>query len=59
MCWLAFVYQLGVLGAEVPKVEHRDDPDLIADSGTDRALNRCGMGTSIDAGLERRVGLSP
>src|ERR1700751_3624855 len=39
-------YQLGVLGAEVIKVEHPDDPDQTRDSGTDDALNRCGMGTS-------------
>jgi len=39
-------YQLGVLGAEVIKVEHPDDPDQTRDSGTDRELNRRGMGTS-------------
>src|ERR1700745_1188721 len=39
-------YQLGVLGAEVIKVEHPDDPDQTRDSGTDRELNRRGRGTS-------------
>ena len=40
-------YQLAVLGAEVIKVEHPDDPDQSRASGTDRALNRSGMGTSF------------
>jgi crotonobetainyl-CoA:carnitine CoA-transferase CaiB-like acyl-CoA transferase len=40
-------YQLGVLGAEIIKVEHPDDPDQSRGSGTDRALNRAGMGTSF------------
>ncbi len=40
-------YQLGVLGAEVIKVEHPDDPDQSRDGGTDRALNRRHMGTSF------------
>src|SRR5580704_13370221 len=39
-------YQLAVLGAEVIKVEHPDEPDQTRDSGTDRELNRRGMGTS-------------
>ena len=39
-------YQLGVLGAEVIKIEHPDDPDQTRDSGTDREPNRRGMGTS-------------
>src|SRR5437588_8849665 len=39
-------YQLAVLGAEVIKVEHPDDPDQTPDSGPDRELNRRGMGTS-------------
>ncbi|MBV9200510.1 MAG: CoA transferase, partial [Alphaproteobacteria bacterium] len=39
-------YQLGVLGAEVIKVEHPDDPDQTRDGGTDCELNRRGMGTS-------------
>src|ERR1051326_3401811 len=40
-------YEVGVLGAEVIKVEHPDDPDQSRGSGTDRALNRAGMGTSF------------
>jgi len=40
-------YQLAVLGAEVIKVEHPDDPDQSRDSGTDRALNHAHMGTSF------------
>jgi crotonobetainyl-CoA:carnitine CoA-transferase CaiB-like acyl-CoA transferase len=39
-------YQLAVLGAEVIKVEHPEEPDQTRDGGTDRALNRRGMGTS-------------
>src|ERR1700728_1699120 len=40
-------YQLAVLGAEVIKVEHPDDPDQSREGGTDRALNRRHMGTSF------------
>src|SRR5216684_1471357 len=40
-------YQLAVLGAEVIKVEHPDEPDQSRGSGTDRALNRGLMGTSF------------
>jgi crotonobetainyl-CoA:carnitine CoA-transferase CaiB-like acyl-CoA transferase len=40
-------YQLAVLGADVIKVEHPDDPDQSRDGGTDRALNRKRMGTSF------------
>jgi crotonobetainyl-CoA:carnitine CoA-transferase CaiB-like acyl-CoA transferase len=40
-------YQLAVLGAEVIKVEHPDDPDQSRSSGTDRTLNRSQMGTSF------------
>jgi crotonobetainyl-CoA:carnitine CoA-transferase CaiB-like acyl-CoA transferase len=40
-------YQLAVLGADVIKVEHPDDPDQSRSSGTDRALNRAQMGTSF------------
>src|SRR5205823_10120546 len=40
-------YQLAVLGADVIKVEHPDDPDQSRLSGTDRALNRAQMGTSF------------
>jgi crotonobetainyl-CoA:carnitine CoA-transferase CaiB-like acyl-CoA transferase len=40
-------YQLAVLGADVIKVEHPDDPDQSRSSGTDKALNRSGMGTGF------------
>ncbi len=40
-------YQLAVLGADVIKIEHPDDPDQSRDGGTDRALNRGHMGTSF------------
>jgi crotonobetainyl-CoA:carnitine CoA-transferase CaiB-like acyl-CoA transferase len=40
-------YQLAVLGADVIKVEHPDEPDQSRDGGTDRALNRSHMGTSF------------
>ena len=40
-------YQLAVLGADVIKIEHRDDPDQSRDSGTDRILNRRNMGTGF------------
>jgi crotonobetainyl-CoA:carnitine CoA-transferase CaiB-like acyl-CoA transferase len=38
-------YQLGVLGADVIKVEDPNDPDQSRGSGTDKALNNKGMGT--------------
>jgi crotonobetainyl-CoA:carnitine CoA-transferase CaiB-like acyl-CoA transferase len=38
-------YQLGLLGADVIKVEHPKDYDQSRDSGGDRALNRQQMGT--------------
>ncbi|HEX5455611.1 MAG TPA: CaiB/BaiF CoA-transferase family protein [Stellaceae bacterium] len=40
-------YQLAVLGADVIKVEHPDEPDQSRDSGTDRALSRRNMGTAF------------
>ncbi len=40
-------YQLAVLGADVIKVEHPDDPDQSRGSGTDKALNRRNMGTAF------------
>src|SRR5258707_8414803 len=40
-------YQLAVLGADVIKVEHPDDPDQSRGSGTDKALNRRDMGTAF------------
>jgi crotonobetainyl-CoA:carnitine CoA-transferase CaiB-like acyl-CoA transferase len=40
-------YQLAVLGADVIKIEHPDEPDQSREGGTDRALNRANMGTSF------------
>ncbi|MBV8614670.1 MAG: CoA transferase [Acetobacteraceae bacterium] len=40
-------YQLAVLGADVIKVEHPDEPDQSRSSGTDPALNRRHMGTGF------------
>lgn len=40
-------YQLGVLGADVIKVEHPADPDQSRGTGTDPALNRAQMGTGF------------
>jgi crotonobetainyl-CoA:carnitine CoA-transferase CaiB-like acyl-CoA transferase len=40
-------YQLAVLGADVIKVEHPDDPDQSRGVGTDKELNRRKMGTAF------------
>src|SRR5262249_33581875 len=40
-------YQLAVLGADVIKIEHPDDPDQSRSTGTDRALNRAQLGTAF------------
>src|SRR6266436_1487610 len=40
-------YQLAVLGADVIKVEHSDDPDQSRGNGTDKALNRAQLGTAF------------
>jgi crotonobetainyl-CoA:carnitine CoA-transferase CaiB-like acyl-CoA transferase len=40
-------YQLGLLGADVIKVEDPNDPDQSRDSGTDHDLNHAGMGTGF------------
>jgi crotonobetainyl-CoA:carnitine CoA-transferase CaiB-like acyl-CoA transferase len=40
-------YQLGLLGADVIKVEHPTDYDQSRDSGGDRALNKQQMGTGF------------
>lgn len=39
-------YQLAVLGADVIKVEHPEEPDQSRANGTDKVLNRRNMGTS-------------
>jgi crotonobetainyl-CoA:carnitine CoA-transferase CaiB-like acyl-CoA transferase len=38
-------YQLAVLGADVIKVEHPEDPDQSRGVGSDKELNRRRMGT--------------
>ncbi len=49
-------YQLAVLGADVIKVEHPEEPDQTRDGGTDRTLNRRGMGTSyLTQGSNKRA----
>ena len=40
-------YQLGLMGADVIKVEDPNDPDQSRDSGTDNDLNHAGMGTGF------------
>jgi crotonobetainyl-CoA:carnitine CoA-transferase CaiB-like acyl-CoA transferase len=40
-------YQLAVLGADVIKVEHPEDPDQSRGVGSDKALNRQNMGTAF------------
>src|SRR5512137_1995622 len=40
-------YQLAVLGADVIKVEHPNDPDQSRGAGTDKELNRRNMGTAF------------
>src|SRR6188472_4526059 len=40
-------YQLGVLGADVIKVEDPNEPDQSRESGSDMALNKAGMGTGF------------
>ena len=39
-------YQLALLGADVIKVEHPDDPDQSRGAGTDKEFNRRNMGTA-------------
>src|SRR5258707_2568259 len=49
-------YQLAVLGADVIKVEHPEERDQTRDGGTDRALNRRGMGTTyLTQGSNKRA----
>ena len=40
-------YQLALLGADVIKVEHPDEPDQSRGTGSDKALNRRNMGTGF------------
>jgi crotonobetainyl-CoA:carnitine CoA-transferase CaiB-like acyl-CoA transferase len=40
-------YQLAVLGADVIKVEHPDDPDQSRGAGTDKEINHRNMGTAF------------
>ena len=40
-------YQLAVLGADTLKVEPPGEPDQVRESGTDKTLNRAGMGTNF------------
>src|SRR4051812_33407723 len=40
-------YQLGVLGADVIKIEDPNDPDQSRGGGTDKTLNKINMGTSF------------
>src|SRR3984885_1672546 len=40
-------YQLGLMGADVIKVEHPDEPDQSRDSGSDHTLNHANMGTGF------------
>ena len=40
-------YQLGLLGADVIKVEHPDDPDQSRSTGSDTGLNEAQMGTAF------------
>ena len=40
-------YQLALLGADVIKIEDPNDPDQSRSGGTDKALNRIGMGTAF------------
>jgi crotonobetainyl-CoA:carnitine CoA-transferase CaiB-like acyl-CoA transferase len=40
-------YQLGLMGADVIKVEDPNDPDQSRDSGSDNELNHAGMGTGF------------
>ena len=51
-------YQLGVLGAEVIKVEAPDDPDQARWQGSDRALSDAGMGTAFMAQASNKKALA-
>src|SRR5215218_6517078 len=53
-------YQLGVLGADVIKVEDPNEPDQSRESGADMALNKTRMGTSFltQASNKRSIALN-
>tara|TARA_R110001592_G_scaffold25555_3_gene96964 strand:- start:31974 stop:33206 length:1233 start_codon:yes stop_codon:yes gene_type:complete len=51
-------YQLGVLGAEVIKVEAPEDPDQARWQGSDRALSDIGMGTAFMAQASNKKALA-
>lgn len=53
-------YQLGVLGADVIKVEDPNEPDQSRESGADMALNRQRMGTAflVQASNKRSIALN-
>ena len=51
-------YQLGVLGAEVIKVEAPDDPDQARAQGSDRAMSDIGMGTAFMAQASNKKALA-
>ena len=52
-------YQLAVLGADVIKVEHPDEPDQSRANGTDKALNRRDMGTSFLTQASNKRAITP
>src|ERR1700741_4165245 len=52
-------YQLAVLGADVIKVEHPDEPDQSRGSGTDKALNRRNMATSFLTQASNKPAITP
>src|SRR5437763_14885039 len=47
LAWPFAAYQLAVLGADVIKVEHPEEPAQSRSSGTDKALNRRNMRTAF------------
>ncbi len=51
-------YQLAVLGADVIKVERRDDPDQVRVQGPDRTLNAMAMGSMFLAQAANKRSLS-
>lgn len=51
-------YQLGVLGADVLKIEHPTDPDQVRIQGPDKALNHRRMGTMFLAQASNKRSLT-